>query len=255
MQRENGGEMVKGQSVIILAGGFGKRIKSAWDGPKGLIPYLGKTILWHVLAEISESKETREITLVSNAAHLALYQQYCLKEGFDQVRMINDGAEHVEEARGALNDLLLGLDEARAGDVMVLPCDTVTKGVFALADFANFGHLHQDGVGVVARKMKKEEIRGRFGNVLIDQEQRITQFVEKPSEPISVYASAAIYYYPANTREWVREYLKEGNNAESTGMIIPWLLAKKRNVYGYETPGGIIDVGSPAEFPKTEGKK
>lgn len=243
------------QNVVILAGGFGKRIKSAWDGPKGLIPYLGKTILWHVLDELVRINNVQQIVMVSNVVHAPLYRDYCEQVGFGGVNIISDGVEQAGDARGALRDLQIGFEATGEGDVLVLPCDTVTKGVFALADFANFGHLHQDGVGVVARKMKKEEIRGRFGNVLIDQEQRITQFVEKPSEPISVYASAAIYYYPANTREWVREYLKEGNNAESPGMIIPWLLAQKRNVYGYETPGGIIDVGSPAEFPKTERKK
>ncbi len=241
--------------MVILAGGFGKRIKSAWDGPKGLIPYDGKTILWHVLDELVRLNKVQQIVMVSNAVHAPLYREYFDQEGFGGVDIISDGAEQASDARGALRDLQIGFEATGEGDVLVLPCDTVTKGVFALFDFAKFGARHENGMSVVAREMKLEEIRGRFGNVLIDNEQRIVRFVEKPSEPISHFASAAIYYYPANVRGWVEEYLKEGGNPESPGMIIPWLLAKERPVFGFETPGGIIDVGSPAEFIWAEGKK
>jgi hypothetical protein len=39
--------------VVILAGGFGTRLKDIWDGPKCLVPIKGKPLLAHLLQAVS----------------------------------------------------------------------------------------------------------------------------------------------------------------------------------------------------------
>ena len=232
-------------SVLILAGGFGKRIKGVWDSPKGLIPYQDKTILGKLLDEIVQDEVGKQIVMVSNAVHFPLYKKY-LEENKWDVRLINNGA--VEGfAKGAIPDMLTGLNETPAGDVMILPCDTVTRGTFKMKDFAQFGENHSDGLTVVVREEKPELIAGNFGNVLLDDE-RIVKFEEKPVVPFSNLASAAMYYYPEKTVPWVKAYAEEGENLDNPGRVIPWALATKRTVYGFKVKTGLIDVGRPESF-------
>lgn len=236
-------------ATVLLAGGFGKRLKSEWDGPKGLIELWGKTILWHTLAELEEMGVGR-VVMVSNEQHRKLYEDYLAKSGLGvEVEIISDGATTAEHAVGALKDLQLGIAAVgRDEELLVLPCDTVTKGVFKLQDLIEFGQAHPEGMTVVARKMHDEEIEGKFGNLRTNGEGRLVEFVEKPKKAISPLAAAAIYYYPAGTSKWIEEYLVEGGNPESPGMIVPWLLAKGYPVYVYETAEGIMDVGTPEEM-------
>ena len=237
---------------MVLAGGFGKRIKSVWDAPKGLIPIWEKTILWYSLKEIEEIGVYKRIVLVTNEAHKRLYREFLSKSGLKlEVEVVSDGAGECGAARGAIVDLQLGLARCEAGGVLVLPCDTVTKGVFKFGDFVEFGKQQVSGLTVLARRVEKTQIVGKFGNLKVNSVGKLIEFVEKPAVAISSLAAAAIYYYPEKTRGWVEEYLADGGNPESPGMIIPWLLHKRRDVYVYyvyEVKGKIVDVGRLEEL-------
>lgn len=234
-------------SVLILAGGFGKRIKGVWDSPKGLIPYQGKTILGNLLEELRKDQVGEKLVLVSNALHYPEYKKY-IDEYKWNVTVINNGAGEAA-ARGAIPDMLTGLAEIKTGDVMVLPCDTVTRNTFKFKDFADFGIRHHDGMSVVVREERKELIAGNFGNVLI-QGEKVVKFVEKPEIPFSNMASAAMYVYPEKVVKWIKEFASEGVNLDNPGRVIPWALSKGKTVYGFLVKTGLIDVGRPESFYK-----
>lgn len=233
-------------SVLILAGGFGKRIKGVWDSPKGLIPYQGKTILGVLLDEISDDRVAKNIVLLSNDSHYLAYKNYLDKNTWE-VKLINNGAKE-GEARGAIPDMLTGLGQITKGDVMILPCDTVTRRTFAFGDFADFGRTHRDGLSVVVREENPELIAGNFGNVTTDRESRITKFVEKPETPFSNLASAAMYYYPEKVITWIKEYAEQGENLDNPGRVIPWAIKMQKPVYGFRVKTGLVDVGRPESF-------
>lgn len=77
------------------------------------------------------------------------------------------------------------------------------------------------------------EQSSRFGVGIMDSEQRLVEYYEKVPEPKSSYASLTIYYF---RREILEDALHENARLESHEFgrdIIPWLLQKKFNVYGY----------------------
>ena len=86
----------------------------------------------------------------------------------------------------------------------------------------------------------------RFGIMKTDEEGRITEFFEKPKNPVSTKASMGIYIF-----NWQRlkEYLiadeEDKNSSNDFGKnIIPNMLADGLNLYAYEFDGYWKDVGT-----------
>lgn len=237
--------MSKKLGILILAAGFGERIKSVWNGPKGLIKYRGKTIIEHLLAEIEQISGETEIVLLSNERDYRDYQEL-LSRISQKVRLVSNGVRVKSKLVGAVTDMELGFQQFSKSDVLVVPCDTLLRNAFKLSEFVDFAK-NNDGVSVVVHKEQKEIIRGRFGNVNVEKG-RVVEFVEKPDEPISDLAETAIYYYPESEIGSAREYLDQGGNAENPGRLISYLLEKKNPVYVFRVDPGMIDVGKPRDY-------
>jgi bifunctional UDP-N-acetylglucosamine pyrophosphorylase / glucosamine-1-phosphate N-acetyltransferase len=66
MARKEHGSVTDGRTVIILAAGEGKRMRSAL--PKMLHPLLGRTLLGHVIAATTALHPSRRIVVVGHGA-------------------------------------------------------------------------------------------------------------------------------------------------------------------------------------------
>lgn len=86
----------------------------------------------------------------------------------------------------------------------------------------------------------------RFGIMICDDERRVTDFKEKPKEPVSTLASMGIYVF---TWEKLRKYLIENENANTGSKdfgkdIIPAMLKNDERLFAYEFEGYWRDVGT-----------
>ncbi len=127
--------------------------------------------------------------------------------------------------------------------VIILSGDQICKQDYA--DFLRFHKEKNAEFSVAVREVPWDEA-SRFGIMVADGDDRISEFQEKPKEPKSNLASMGIYIFNWDV---LRKYLEEdeadpesendfGNN------IIPNLLRDGRRMYAYHFNGYWKDVGT-----------
>jgi len=131
--------------------------------------------------------------------------------------------------------------------VIILSGDQICK-----QDYADFLRFHKEkgaefSVAVMEVDWKEAS---RFGLMVADEDDRITEFQEKPPVPKSNLASMGIYIF-----NWdiLKKYLEEDeadpNSKNDFGMnIIPALLRDGRKMYAYHFNGYWRDVGTLKQF-------
>lgn len=127
--------------------------------------------------------------------------------------------------------------------VLVISGDHIYKMDYDLMlDF----HKRQDADATIAVIEVKWEEAGRFGIMRADEDQRITEFAEKPKEPKSNLASMGIYIF-----NWqvLKDYLiKDEADSESSKDfgkdVIPAMLRDNLRMMAYPFAGYWKDVGT-----------
>ncbi len=107
-------------------------------------------------------------------------------------------------------------------------------------------HMEQNADATIAVLPVPIEEASRFGIMNTNEENRITEFEEKPKQPKSNKASMGIYIFSWKT---LREYLErdESNDASSNDFgqdIIPALIGDGKKLVAYEFKGYWKDVGT-----------
>ena len=92
-------------------------------------------------------------------------------------------------------------------------------------------------------------IKNKLGCVILRKD-RIINFIEKPDQPASTITSIPFYIFPKKSLVLIKKYLKEGNNPDAPGSIIPWLM-NKIACYGFlVNKGSYYDVGTTEVYNK-----
>jgi glucose-1-phosphate adenylyltransferase len=127
--------------------------------------------------------------------------------------------------------------------VIILSGDQICK-----QDYADFLRFHKEKgaeFSVAVMEVPWEEAP-RFGLMVADENDRITEFQEKPKQPKSNLASMGIYIF-----NWdiLKQYLEadeaDPNSQNDFGNnVIPALLRDKRKMYAYHFAGYWRDVGT-----------
>ncbi len=176
--------------VVILAGGYGTRISEESDvKPKPMIEIGGKPILWHIMKQYSSHGFNEFIILLG-------YKSYVIKEYFANYFLhnsdvtIHTAAQKMEIHNNTSEDWKItlvdtGLDTMTGGRVK-----RVQKYIGNEPFFLTYG----DGVSNVNIKellafhkshgklvtMTAIQPEGRFGALVIESNNRISNFLEKP---------------------------------------------------------------------------
>jgi glucose-1-phosphate adenylyltransferase len=92
----------------------------------------------------------------------------------------------------------------------------------------------------------------RFGIIGVDFENRVTSFVEKPSEPPSNLANMGVYLF---STEVLNHYLLEDHNLPNSSHdfgkdILPKMVVDGARVFAYPYTGYWMDVGTTASYWK-----
>ncbi len=230
--------------VLILAAGFGTRLKKYGENiPKGLIPMEKETLFGKIADELS----SHSLTAVTNDRFFPAYTQWLTDHG-KEITLLNDGARDPDHRLGALGDILFAVHKNHweNDDLLVIPSDTYYE--FSIEAFIKFAQ-EKGSFATVVRKMSADQIANRLGCAVVEND-RITDFVEKPSVPPSDYAAIPFYYYPKQTLALLSDYKGSGGNMDAPGSIIPWLLTKGVSVYAFVTEGETLDVGTTADVEK-----
>jgi glucose-1-phosphate thymidylyltransferase len=236
--------------AIILAAGYATRLYPlTLDTPKALLEVGCKPILDHILENVEGIKAIDEIFIVTNSKFYDQFQQWN-KESKHKlpVTIYDDGTTNETNRLGALGDLKFVMDRARiTDDIIVLAADNLMD--FALSGFYEFYRL-VDNCCICVKEVQPHEL-AKMGIVLMDQNNRIYDFEEKPKNPKSNIGAFAVYIYKKETLSMLDEYLKSGNNPDAPGNFPAWL-CRREPVYGYEFPGRCYDIGTPDAYEEVQ---
>jgi glucose-1-phosphate thymidylyltransferase len=241
--------------AIILAAGFSTRLYPLTkDFPKGLLQLGEKKLIQHVLDTVLELPEIDEFAMVTNAVAFPHYLEFVNQPEYQEILLLNNSVEDLDKRLGAIKDLWFVIEQLgwQSEDILVLPSDTVVS--LKWSEFLAFATEKKAFTNVLYDTHDKDVIRGALGCAQLDGD-RIASFVEKPDVPNSTITSAPIYYYPSNTLQLIKAYIKTGQNTDSPGAIIPWLLTQTE-CYGYVIQDGYYhDVGTHEVYQKRQTAK
>ena len=88
------------------------------------------------------------------------------------------------------------------------------------------------------------EEASRFGIMITDETDKITDFEEKPAKPRSTLASMGIYIFRWDVLKSTLEALKTQPNLDFGKHVLPYAKEHDRNLYAYEFSGYWKDVGT-----------
>ena len=92
------------------------------------------------------------------------------------------------------------------------------------------------------------EEASRFGIVIADEENRVTEFEEKPKAPRSNLASMGIYIFSWPVLRDALIALKDQQNCDFGKHIIPYCFQQEKAIYAYEFNGYWKDVGTLGSY-------
>lgn len=223
----------KTMQVVVLAGGFGTRLRPWTYGiPKPILPMLDKTLLEHVV-EVMPSDKVDEV-VVAGGYKIDMIEQY-FKDNevpFD-VRIVTESEPlGTGGALGNCRDIISGTFACLNGDI--ISSLNMQKGI----------DLQQKNGGVGTLALWEVEDPTRFGIVGIDDQNRITQFQEKPKpeEVFSNLINAGSYLFEDD----IFSYIPKGK-CSLEREVFP-VLAEEKELNGYAFEGYFIDAGTPQSW-------
>lgn len=228
---------------IFLCAGYATRLFPLTENfPKALLKVGEKALLDYILDEVNSIEEIDEIYLVTNHKYAGHFEEWKNeKNNIKPITVIDDGTLTNDDRLGAIGDINYTIDRMQIDDdVLIIAGDNLFT--FKLKDFTDFAKEKKSAC-VCVREEQDINLLKRVGVATLDEQMRITNFVEKPAEPQSKYAVYAEYFYPRAILPMFKQYLAEGNSNDAPGNFVQYLYTKVPT-YAYAFKGECYDVGT-----------
>ncbi len=240
--------------AIILAGGEGERLSILSSvRAKPAVPFGGKyRIIDFTLSNCVNSGVDNVVVLTqynprSLNDHIGLGRPWDLDRNRGGVKLLQPYIRRgrVAEWYGGTADAVLqniNVIERDAGDtILVLAGDHIYKMDYT--PFLAAHRRHRADVTIAVRRVPIAEA-SRMGVLALDEQDRVTEWQEKPKVPKSDLASMGVYVFSKRALlRWLSEDRRDfGAN------IIPAMLEGGARVFGYKFDGYWQDVGTIQSF-------
>src|SRR5579884_146029 len=222
--------------AVLMAGGEGSRLRPLTIlRPKPMVPIVNKPVMEHVLALLKRHGITDVIVTVQYLA--SVIQDY-----------FGDGSQLGMQISYSVEEVPLGTAGSvkKAQDLltdtfMVISADALTD--FDLGSIIDFHRSHHATATLTLYQVPNPL---EYGVVIIDDEGRIRQFLEKPSwgEVFSDTVNTGIYVLEPK----IFDYYESGRSVDFSQQVFPELLRNKDRLFGYVASGYWCDVGNIQEY-------
>ena len=219
--------------VVVLAGGFGTRLRPwTYEIPKPILPMLDKTLLEHVVEVVPEN-------MVDEVVVAGGYKVDDIEEYFKQADVPYDVTIVKEMDPLGTGGALGNCRDVISGQFICLNGDIISS-----LDMQVGVDLHKENGGIGTLALWEVEDPTRFGIVGVDDEQRVTQFKEKPKkeEVFSNLINAGSYLF----EDSIFDYIPKGRSSLERE-VFP-VLAREHQLNGFSFEGYFIDAGTPKSW-------
>jgi len=237
-------------NAIILAAGYATRLRPLTDTwAKELLPVGGRPIIDRIVEGLSAVGEISAVHVVTNARKADGF--YAWSEVRDVI-VHDDGTTSNDDRLGAIGDIQFVIDQAGLDDdLLVIAGDNLFD--FSLPDFVSFWRSKGRASAVAVRDVGSLELAAQYGIVALDDDARVTDFVEKPADPPSTLAATATYLFHREHAALIRGYLAAGQPADQPGRFVAWL-QQREPVYGWVFDTTWYDIGNHEQLLEADNR-
>ncbi len=223
--------------AIILAGGFGTRLRSVVsDVPKPMAPTAGRPFLCHLLDEL-QSQGYRHVVLATGYLHEKVQEQFGNR--YNSID-IDYAVEH--EPLGTGGAIVNGLQECREQKVTILNGDTLFR-----IDHQKLIDTCNAKSSLLAIALRRVDHSERYGSVETDRSGRITVFREKDNRRQQGYINGGIYRLDRRLLDPFplgQQFSFEKDILQKDYTTMPF--------YGVKFDGYFIDIGVPEDYARAQ---
>ena len=249
--------------AVILAGGEGQRLGVLTDRrAKPAVPFAGKyRIIDFTLSNCVNSGIFDLMILTQYRPH-SLIEHIGAGRPWDLDRGFTGGVHVYQPYRGRLDtDWYRGTADAIYQNLSFVERGTPDRVLVLAGDHIykmNYGSLiahhsqYDADVTIGTLNVTREEAT-RMGILAVDDESRVTQFVEKPADPPGTLASMGIYVFDLKTlAQMLTEDAKRRDSSHDFGKdIIPRMVSTGMRVFAYPFENYWVDVGTVEAYWQT----
>jgi mannose-1-phosphate guanylyltransferase len=224
--------------ALILAGGFATRLRPlSCTRPKILFPIVNKPLLEWTFERLAKSNIREAIMAVSHQIEVGIKQQRIPKHGL-----------HVTYSRDPLGKPLGSGGPIKKAEKHIgheSPFLVLNGDIFADVNYTEILKLHEKRKAVATIALHQVEEPSRYGVVRLTQDNRITEFVEKPpkgTEPTNLI-NAGVYVLSPEIFNYIQR-----NRAVSIEREVFTKLAQEGKLYGCVYDGLWMDIGKPEDY-------
>lgn len=241
--------------ALILAAGFGTRLYPLTkEIPKALIKIKEKPLIEYIIKNLEKIKEIETIYILSNNKFYINFLEWLddfkknKKENnnIKKIKILNNGINNEDETKGAVSDFKKTLEIISEDDLFLLASDNLFD--FNLQTLVDLSKEKNSSV-VALKIIQDRELIRKYNHILLDKENKIIFFEEKPQKTRSNIFSTAIYFLKKQDIEKIKKH--DFGNSDNLGEIINFLY-KESNVYGKIFDEFWIDIGSFEELEKAK---
>ncbi len=224
-------------TAAILAGGLGTRLRTVVaDRPKVLAEVNGRPFLSFLLDQLSRAG-VRSVVLCTGYRG----EQVCRSLG-ERYRDLQLSYSHETRALGTAGALRLALPRLASDPVLVMNGDS-----FCAADLADFWNFHCGRRAEATILLTRGARAQRFGGVNIDNNGAVLEFAEKRTGGGADWINGGIYLLSRRALLSIPEDQQVSLEYD----VFPSLVG--RGLYGYQTEGRFLDIGTPDDFASAAG--
>lgn len=237
--------------AIVLAGGYAKRLwPLTLNTPKTLLPIAGKPILDHIMEKLEAlNPSLSKIVLSTNLRFQLQFQEWMAATAYGNVELVPDDASSEAQKPGAIKAMANIILASEEDDVLVIAGD----GMFIDNLAGMLQTFNQKKTTVVALyQVKNLEEATRCATITADQNGKILEFTEKPTQPKTTLVCGAVYTFPKSISKRFAEYLRSGLPTDQPGRFVEWL-CKQEPVYGYKLSEYLWDIGTHEAYKECNG--
>ncbi|MEW6670531.1 MAG: nucleotidyltransferase family protein [Thermodesulfobacteriota bacterium] len=227
--------------AFLLAAGVGSRLRPYTDTlPKCLIPIHGKPLL-QIWLELLDRYRIREVLI---NIHHHPDKVYDFIRRIQPALRINIVPFHEKVLLGSAGTIAANKGfVADCDDFVIAYADNLTR--VNLADMMAFHRRIKPKGGILTMGLFPSSNPRECGIAVMESQNRIVEFIEKPQKPLGNSANGGIYI---TTREIFRFIPEPAGAPVDMGFdVLPALTGK---MFGYEIKEYLRDIGSPESYQK-----
>lgn len=237
--------------AIILAGGYATRLMPLTKHiPKPLLPVAGKPVIDYTIEKLNQVAEIDGIIVTTNKVYESNFKYWlqCHPQNPKNIKIVSDNTKTEKEKLGAVATLqfIIQSQELDDQELLVIAGDNIFE--FSLNEFVNYYRKYNQPVIAVCDLANKDknELK-RYGLAIMDDQQKVIGFQEKPQNPQSSRVATGCYIYPRDIQKYLTAYLADKNNPDAPGYFVEWL-HKRVDVYGFVPAKTWYDIGSMESY-------